>query len=462
MVEMQSSLRVALAVLGMSVGGALFGACLLVQQRNPTEMSLSRGGLSLSESFEHSVSIYKRTYVSPDPFADGQFVTSMLGMQEVVSQTEMEKGVENATCAHREVVSNLDGFQLHFFRTYRYPSREEARRWTASWREQHAQLAPETWDVFATPSVTMYSPWISPFLRRFEDAGVDHMRYFQHYDDDTTLFSLIVAIPNAGLTIEIVSTEDLNSDDRATFMAIPDSMCAAALTMLQTPSSLETIYAELGGAISNDHGVPDLIFVSMTFPTSDIDAFAGFFLNIFSGIDVNLDYSSLPSETCSAWAVKLVSSRTNPGSSDDRRPVYIKAVANSAVSQGNGDYTLDRLEREVRDAHETYMAQPNTGWDAYIDNHVGMHISQVSGQYPATTLLPGILAHHNEQFNMHPRCTGCFGGSLWGSGLGAWSVEIQAEFDKADNFNHLSNIDYCSPTTNGNITDNYAIVATRV
>lgn len=463
---MESSVRLAVAMLGTSVVCALFAACILTQQRSPTELSLNRVQTSLSQvqtslidySFEHSVAIYKRTYVSSDPFADGEFMTSILGMQEVVSQTEMETGVDpaNATCADRQVVSNLDDFQLHFFRTYRYPSRAEARRWQKSWTEQHAQLTPDTWDVFATPSVTMFSPWIAPFLRRLEDAGIDHMRYYQHYDYNTTLFSLVVGIPNAGLTVEIVSTEDLPHDDRATFLPLDDHMCSAALTMLQTPSSLETFYAQLGGVISNDHGVPDLILVSMAFPTSDLDSFAGFFLNILSGIDVNLNYTTLPSETCAAWAVKLVSGKTLAGT-NQRRPVYLKAVANLAAPQGNGDYTLDRLEREVRNTHETYMAQPNTGWDAYIDNHVGLHISQVSGKYPATPLLPGILAHHDLQFNMHPSCNHCLNGSLWGSGLGAWSVEIQADFDEADNFNHLSPIDYCTPTTNGNISNNVDI-----
>ncbi|KAH8044747.1 hypothetical protein JL721_8485 [Aureococcus anophagefferens] len=366
---------------------------------------------------ERLVSVYKRTYFSTDPFHDGEFLQNILGMNVITSQLVSRPAVNGSsgdgtsTCAKREVLTTLDNFQLHFFHSFMYPGHESSNRWVQAWSEEHENLSKERWDVFSAPSLTF----------------------------------LLINIPYSGLTIEVVSDEDLVTSktvDHNTFEAMIERMCPYSLMVHQDPRTLRKVHEKLGGLSANSHGLPDLLMVSMAFPTTVPARFAHFFESVLGTLGIFPVGEQFESATCKTWEVELASTMKLNGSLVVN-PVYMKAVANLGARPGPGNYTLTNLEHEVNGTHHKYMDSPNSGWDSWIDMHPGLHVN---------TLLDGApeaMRKNGFQYTMHPSCVGCNAGSMWSSGITPWSMEIQGAFSKDDEIRKQSLIDYCSPTSNG-------------
>ena len=334
---------------------------------------------------------------------------------------------------------------LHFFHSFMYPGHESSNGWVEAWTEEHENLSKERWDVFSAPSLTLYTPWLTPFVRRVEREGVAHLRYYQEHETGAALYSLLINIPYSGLTIEVVSDEDLVSSktvDHNTFEAMIEQMCPYSLMVHQDPRTLRRVHAKLGGLSANAHGLPDLLMVSMAFPTTVPARFAHFFDSVLGTLGIFPVGELFESDTCKTWEAELASTMMLNGSLVVN-PVYMKAVANVGARPGPGNYTLENLEHEVNGTHHKYMHSPNSGWDSWIDMHPGLHVN---------TLLDGApeaMRKNGFQYTMHPSCVGCNAGSMWSSGITPWSMEIQGAFSKDDEIRKQSLIDYCSPTSNG-------------
>ncbi|KAH8043426.1 hypothetical protein JL722_15220 [Aureococcus anophagefferens] len=286
---------------------------------------------------ERLVSVYKRTYFSTDPFHDGEFLQNILGMNVITSQLVSRPAVNG---------SSGDGTS---------------------------------------------TPWLTPFIRRVEREGISHLRYYQEHETGSTLYSLLINIPYSGLTIEVVSDEDLVTSktvDHNTFEAMIERMCPYSLMVHQDPRTLRKVHEKLG----------------------------------------------FESATCKTWEVELASTMKLNGSLVVN-PVYMKAVANLGARPGPGNYTLTNLEHEVNGTHHKYMDSPNSGWDSWIDMHPGLHVN---------TLLDGApeAMRRTAYSTMHPSCVGCNAGSMWSSGITPWSMEIQGAFSKDDEIRKQSLIDY--------------------
>lgn len=441
--------------------GRLLGACILAalvasflsqrRERRETKLYLRDEELS-STNVEKLLTIYKRTYASLDPVYDGKFLQSMLGMGVLTRQVveELDETGARSTCAQREVVTTLDGFQLHFFHSFRYPARHQAESWLNQWSSNHEDLTIGTWDVFTIPSVTLYSPWIMPFLRSFEAENIEHLRYYQVHESGRFLYSVLVSIPFSGLTIEIISDQDLASietSDSESFLPLSPHMCPDSLQMHQDPQELRLMHARLGGTEANGFGLPDLLLIALGFPTTKPELFKTFFEDVFGSIGVYPVDKRITSLNCDVWVVELSNTITRNGSVITN-PVYMRAIANNYARPIGENFTLELFEGDVASAHQTNMKIPNTGWDAYVDMHPGFHVNKVMAG------IPRALEKFGYQYTMHPTCMQCFAGSIWASGLSPWAVEIQGAFDKGDEIETLSLIDYCSPSSNGDTRNN--------
>ena len=440
--------------MGLAVCSAVLAAGALTARRGGGGVGGPDGAASFegrTHGVERLVSVYKRTYFSTDPFHDGQFLQNILGINVITSQRVSRPDVNGSsgdgtsTCAKREVLTTLDNFQLHFFHSFMYPGHESSNGWVEAWTEEHENLSKERWDVFSAPSLTLYTPWLTPFVRRVEREGVAHLRYYQEHETGAALYSLLINIPYSGLTIEVVSDEDLVSSktvDHNTFEAMIEQMCPYSLMVHQDPRTLRRVHAKLGGLSANAHGLPDLLMVSMAFPTTVPARFAHFFDSVLGTLGIFPVGELFESDTCKTWEAELASTMMLNGSLVVN-PVYMKAVANVGARPGPGNYTLENLEHEVNGTHHKYMHSPNSGWDSWIDMHPGLHVN---------TLLDGApeaMRKNGFQYTMHPSCVGCNAGSMWSSGITPWSMEIQGAFSKDDEIRKQSLIDYCSPTSNG-------------
>uniref|UniRef100_A0A6S8DVQ8 Uncharacterized protein n=1 Tax=Aureoumbra lagunensis TaxID=44058 RepID=A0A6S8DVQ8_9STRA len=410
-------------------------------------------GKDATVSVEKKLIVYKRTYTSLRPSQDGEFLQKVLGLKV---STEQIEDLGNKTCAKREVLSTLDRFQLHFFHTYIYPGRDKADGWMRRWLTNHKDISVNNWDAFDVPSVTLYTPSITPFLRRLEIEQVHHMRYYQIHSTGTLLYSILVNIPYAGVTLEIISNEDLESIDSDTFTKPTKIMCAQSLELKQEPSQLMDVWELMGGQFYNDFGLPDLLLASLAYPTSDYTSFSYFFANIFGNAGVTPQSTTSKSDSCDVWSVELAVTSEISGTTY-ANPIYIKGVTNRAADDPASAYSISAFEKAVNETHSKNMppSNPNSGWDAFIDMHLGVHMDV------KLDLIPGLLRKHGYGYSMHPECVhNCGGGSIWATGLNPWSIEIQGYFsDQAsEEIKHCSLIDYCSSTSNGDVSLNTDIV----
>ncbi|KAJ8611974.1 hypothetical protein CTAYLR_004362 [Chrysophaeum taylorii] len=403
-----------------------------------------------SEKVEHYLSVYKRTYSSLEPFHDGQFLQSVLGMSVITSQTVLNG--ENETCANREVLTTLDNFQLHFFHSFKYPESGRAETWLEKWSKENLNISALTWNEFAMPSVSLYSPWLTPFLQRLEARKVYHLRFFQVHESGTIIYSIILGIPYAGLTIQVISDENMGSSDRNSFHPFDERMCPNSLQVHQDIVQLGSLHSLLGGVRENVHGLPDLLLVSLGFPSTTPSAFYDFFSTIFGGIGIYPMSMTFSNGNCDVWAVELANTVTVNGTAITS-PVYLKAVANTLACPGTGNFTLRRFEQDVEKAHHKYMSVPNEGWDAYVDMHPGIHVNE-----KLLDSIPETLTGHDYGYTMHPQFPGSNAGSIWTAGITPWAMEIQGAFSKDDRFRDLSVIDYCSASTDGDTRTNINII----
>ena len=446
-------LKVAVGVIATLcvAGGAV------ARRRKPSAFASFTGR---THAVERMVSVYKRTYFSTDPFHDGQFLQNILGMNVITSQlvsrpeVNGSSGDGTSTCAKREVLTTLDNFQVHFFHSFLYPGHESSERWVRAWTDQHSNLAKEQWDVFNAPSLTLYTPWLTPFIRRVEREGIEHLRYYQQHDSGSALYSLLINVPYSGLTIEVVSDEDLVASktvDHNTFESMIEMMCPTSLVVHQDPRTLRKVHQKLGGLDANTHGLPDLLMVSMMMPTTVPDRFGHFFDAVLGSLGIHPITETSSSSTCKTWEVELASTMKLNGSLVVN-PVYMKAIANTGAHPGNANYTLEALEKEVNETHHRYMKEANAGWDSWIDMHPGLHVNKALDGAPEAMKAAGF------EYTMHPSCVGCDAGSMWATGIAPWSMEIQGVFSDDDTIRKQSLIDYCSPTSNGDTRVNINVI----
>ena len=76
-----------------------------------------------AQLIEQSSQLFKRTYTSIDAFKDGAWLAEMLGLLIVEAQVTKMRGDDDGagattTCAHRLLLSSMDGFQFHFFQPW--------------------------------------------------------------------------------------------------------------------------------------------------------------------------------------------------------------------------------------------------------------------------------------------------------------------------------------------------------
>ena len=175
-----------------------------------------------AQLIEQSSQLFKRTYTSIDAFKDGAWLAEMLGLLLVEAQVTKMRGDDGtdatATCAHRLLLSSMDGFQFHFFQSFVTPEgpRGAVGDFIANWTAARGDLSADdyVWDALALPSATLYAPWITPFVHRLNAHGVPMLRWRYARAPKGTekrwMYSLLVTIPHAGLTLELTSEADLD------------------------------------------------------------------------------------------------------------------------------------------------------------------------------------------------------------------------------------------------------------
>ena len=101
-------------------------------------------------------------------------------------------------CAERSASSTLDGFQIHFFRSFVTPGADAA---TSKFNTLFDD--EEVWGA-RTPSLTFYAPSLRPFVDRLDELGAGYRVARQA---GGTLTALVVRLPGAGCDVDVLSDD---------------------------------------------------------------------------------------------------------------------------------------------------------------------------------------------------------------------------------------------------------------
>ena len=123
--------------------------------------------------------------------------------------------------------------------------------------------------------------------------------------------------------------------------------------------------------------------------------------------------------------------------------VDVQVVRNPAAA--TGAYAVGDVERLVQGYHGALLGC-NTGWDRYLDDHLGVWCE---APFKLDSAGPK-LCEAGVGFHAHSGSGGSRVGSLWTAGAGNVAVELRGEFDyRFFNESALGMLDYCAKDSSG-------------
>ena len=441
------------------------------------EASLSSGAQAPAASGGNArtISIYKRTLASLDPLADAALLRDGFGLEVVVAERTFSSSRE--LCAERAAVNTLDGFQIHFFRSFVTAGCDLAE---ASYPERFATQD----DGDPLPAVTFYAPAVAPFVASLRGANASFSVLKRG-----GLASLVTRLPGAGVHVEVVAEVDDASDavDATTAGGASREACPAAFALDDSLDVLRAAYATYGGGASSRAagGLPALLVATTTWPSLDATATPAFLALAAAPYGAALDVTTLSTDACvvSSTRFERISAKNPGGAFPGRR----RSLADAVASQGDDDWDdaaappkthlisvrsvqrrdvdtslLEALTGEAADHHARYMPSPEAGWDAFLDSHVGLKFSDdmaLDAALGAFAAEDGVYFHsHATGYAMDHAKDGeaKAAGSVWVAYAGdPWAFEIQGTYDAPPHA--FSVIDYCSPSSVGDNTLNTVV-----
>ena len=444
------------APLAFIVMGVVAATALLTAQRGAAP-----GAETLRASeVQSGIRLYKRTFLSLGALADGEFLSRNLGLTYSYSHHYTMKGEKSTntddahsdSCANRMILNGLGAWELHFFESFVTPEGNvSVGDWIESWTTLHDEIAHNglgQWDVFAAQMVTFYTPHLGPFIKKLTKEGTPFFatRYAHPGTaDGTTMYSLWVSVPNAGVLVELTSDDTaLTASQLRAFanLTAHEEVCPSSLYARQTPSELSERWSNMLGRVENDNGLPDVIPVSTTHPTTEVDDVHEFFKD-YTTAGEDLSTYSFSDDGCDAMGVELA----YEGTQDNAfavAPIFVKTVDNRRAVQGLGGLTLAAFEEYVASVHAEYTGC-QSGWDRYFDHHLGVMVDS-SLDFAASGMCGRAVGFH-----AHPDADDADYGSLWSAGTGkGLGVELQGAIDHSYfNASQMHSMNYCSPTTEG-------------
>ena len=393
-----------------------------------------------------TISIYKRTFTSVDPLADAQLLREGFGLETILAEKTLFEG--ESLCAERSASTTLDGFQIHFFRSFITAGCDDAgaaypQRWAA---DQSDPL----------PSLTFYAPSVAPFAARLR--GINASFAVARGADDLT--SLVARLPGAGVDVEVVAEYDADAEITASFAS--RDKCPKAFALDDSLDVLRAAYATYGGGTDAATGLPSLLVVSTTWPSLDAAATPTFLGLAASAYGATLDVDATYADACTVTSTRFerIAAATPGGAFPGRRlsPKTHLVSVRSVERRGADDTILADLTAAAADAHARNMRAPESGWDAFLDSHVGLKFSDdmtLDAALDAFRASPTTYFHSHATGYAMEHGAGDAGvpGAVWVAYAGdPWAFEIPGAY--ANPPHAFSVLDYCSPTSVGDNTLN--------
>lgn len=419
-----------------------------------------------SGAFESdSCRLYKRTFASADASADAAVVSKALGLDFLDNITYTRDG-GSEVCAHRELLqtNGEEVFGLHFFTSEitEYGDVSPAQFADAATVSIEAAFDGGAWSQWALPAVTFYAASLEPFLSAWAD--IDGLTYslasYASPLDGETLYNVFLLLPSSGTTLRVVAPHAGNF--QASCASMTTDMCAESLFVNQTVVEMKAHLValkrrRLAAAAADAAAYPDLLVVEVAAPAGPtaIDAIPRFmkeFAKATTAYDTfartsggaNCSWTSFEFEVCG------MAEDGDQCSADDGWAVAVKSVHNAGAS--HGAYSPQYYGEYVSGVH-TALTGCNTGWDRFLDSHLGVwctkprYLDNIGPKLCGNGV--GYHAHAGDN-----SAGSAIEGSLWSAGAAGLGIEFHGYFNgRFFNETALTDLDYCTKSSTGDCRD---------
>lgn len=392
--------------------------------------------------------LYKETFLSLNSSADASFLVSNFGFGSnslTFKAGPSSSGITAAdgTCGVRTTMTAVTQALLHVTETKDYfEGPIEAATWIRGcFNRLHGNMSADDWggwDRFMSMSTAFYYTDLSLTFSVLKSKGIPFAgRKYVNPIDGETMYVVFVNIPAMGVPWEFHS-HHLN--DTTAFHAFSSNECGAQYWMRRSVAALDTAYSQLAMELSEHTNSPMLIAIR-TPSTVAHDAPRRQVFEKYLGAQPVEIIESDDAPHCVVERYEFTATESSPSSfngvsglpvDEHWSKIEYTFVYNPAARDGSNDVgewcALDKYDEYVAGVHER-MLGVNTGWDRYIDRHVGFVVNARDGFGSLDTVVEhliddgiGFHAHDDSIVNNIEY------GSAWTSlAYGGLGVEIFAK-----------------------------------
>lgn len=316
-------------------------------------------------------------------------------------------------------------------------------------------------------SVAYYTPFLQKHLARWIEKDLPYRaHYYTNYADSLRMLVLLTYNPNTGEIVEIhgpaVSKDETENAELIDehFTEMPAGACELAMGTGLTLAHLSQSWTDdstTKGYAGDFGGLPFASVVKVSHPTEDADAVTAWMADNADLTFAVEDGAGKDEGTCRVARLKM------------KKYLDVSYTTVSFVQDTRSDAKSSRDAREraqflthVQAVHND-MLGTQSGWDRWLDNHIGLMYQGVHLDDVAPTLVQNGVGFraYRDVYKMDSTCEAsinrAFCGSLWCGGHSALGVEFHSFFDKDRKFFNgnfaPTYMNFCDAKTNTGTTD---------
>ena len=352
----------------------------------------------------------------------------------------MSNTTSNKTCATR-AQARASGFAFHSIRDAFEP-RGAAESWIGHINRAHngfanapglvgdgdanVAAAGEKWDEFMSLGLGLFTPDLSAHLARWKSNGLGYLaRSYVNSIDGATMYAIMTPNEHNGMLYEVHGLS-VSDDYVGEFRGLEATACLEGFETGWESKVMHKWWQQYNQGAHHTEGavgLPHTLVVKVSHPTNDADG-ARAFLGKYLGIEAE---TAVAGGGCK-FATAGLKTYSGPGA------VNLKFVKNPMATQV-GSKSASEYVAYVEQVHKTHMGA-QSGWDRFIDSHVGLVYRQTWLDDYAPAMADGGVGFHAyldawesdsiclSHSKMEESC-----GSIWTEGVSGFGMEMHAFFD---------------------------------
>lgn len=348
--------------------------------------ALSAGGTTVSTTEAGLASMYKRTHMSKNATADGEFIQANLGPTASYYKTS-DVYARSATaqygtpaCVHRAqfmregmltdlIMHYVDDFFFHEGNT-------SSSDWISSRLALHGDLANFAgWDRFMHDSVAYFAPSLDGFVEAWTERSTGYLAYtYTNPVCGSTMYVAMMTVPNTGDMIEVHSgaVSDEYVSLFATELKSEPNACAESYSPSVSLADMTASWTALMDAVDDDGSdtrtMPHVLPFRVSVPAASFD-----YLDRLTASESHIvgEIKESRSSDTTPGCKWRESVQSTYGTSN--YTISLRVISNKDARDAEPGYTLSEYENYTKAVRAKYMGFDH-GWDRYIDDHIGWYL----------------------------------------------------------------------------------------